>query len=679
MSDTPPKPKVRRRRLLWAALGGVIVIAVAAAVALPMLLDVERYRPAIERALSSATGWKAELGEIDFSPWRGMVLAVRPASLSAPGDSSRFQVGTIEIRAELWPLLRGRLEIRSIALVKPEITLVRDDARKGWVIPVPPQPAGTTAARPPAGAGKVAPAPTAPEPAGAGGGFTVAIGRVSVDDGRVHVLDRASDPPLELELVHVDLAVRPPTGDFSGQGDLAKGGHLAWSGNVKSGAKVKLAGLPTEALHAFVGPDLVHPGGELSGDVDVSFPLALRGAFTGRNVTLLAGKKPFDALKVELAVAAAGDTWKLSALEADAGGVRVKGAGTLMPALDLDIELPRTPLDAALRASESILPLPIDIRPPGDVEAHLEIDQPPGGKLGYTARGTLSAAEFRASEILPPAKNVRASFELDRRGALEVRVLEGTVGGGPASGVARLSSVDPPGQLTFDGGLEQAAFGALIQGFLGESAQRITGPTGVVADLALDLGRPEIDARALSGHVDLTSRQVSLPGWDLEGAIRRKIDEKLAELNLKELAGRRLGGPAERPTADAPGPATVFDDLGAAIDFDAWPWKLERLTLAADHLSASGAGTFDPLEGRVDLRFTARLDRERTKELVQKTKQLELLVDPSGQLALPLHLEGAMLSPSIGVDVGQAFSVRLDSEDTKKKVEGLLKGLIDRR
>ena len=85
---SPKKP--RRRRLLWYVLGGLVVVMLVAALALPALLDVERYRGHIESALSSATGWQAELGAIEFSPWRGMVLTVKPASLRAPGDSSRF-------------------------------------------------------------------------------------------------------------------------------------------------------------------------------------------------------------------------------------------------------------------------------------------------------------------------------------------------------------------------------------------------------------------------------------------------------------------------------------------------------------------------------------------------------------------------------------------------------------
>ena len=135
VSNGAGKTKPRRRRLLWYILGGLVALLLVAALALPALLDVERYRGHIENALSSATGWQAELGAIDFSPWRGMVLTVQPTSLSAPGDSSRFDAESIEIRAEIMPLLKGQLRVRSITLVKPEILLVRDSLDEGWVVP----------------------------------------------------------------------------------------------------------------------------------------------------------------------------------------------------------------------------------------------------------------------------------------------------------------------------------------------------------------------------------------------------------------------------------------------------------------------------------------------------------------------------------------------------------------
>ena len=682
MTEVSEKPKVRkRRRWPWITLGALVLLVVVVVLALPVLLDVERYRGRIEQALHDQTGWDAKLGKIQFSPWRGMVLTVSPATLSAPGgQSSRFEVGTIEIRAQLWPLLRGLLQIRSISLDSPDILLVRNDADEGWIVPVPP---GAFESKPQGSSTPPSPAGTAHPGAESGqSSFRVTIDRVSVDQGRVRVEDRAADPPLELALVDVDLDMRPGSGDFTGEGTLdGDGGRLKWSGNVRDGARITLADIPTARLHPFLGPDLVHAGGLLSGDVDVTFPLALHGKFTGRNVTLLAGEKPFDTVHVDLKVASANEVWTLSALDVEAAGLKLTGRGTLLPAVNLDLQLPATPLDVALAASPSVLPLPIDVRPPGEVEARLHVEQPAGGELTYTAEGNVSAAEFHASEILPPAKQVRAQFALDREGVLEVTLLDGTVAGGPAKGVARLSSIDPPGVLGFDGGLDQAQFGALLEGLIGEQARQISGPTGLSADVALDMGAQQIDARALSGRVDLSSRQVSLPGWDLEGGIRRKIDEKLTELNLKDLVEKKLGGRAKEPAQPNAPPATttVFDGVELGVDLNAIPWKLDKLSLDTEHLKASGGGTFDPLAGTVDLRFTARLDPQKTAELVARTQQLELLVDDSGRLTLPLHLEGSMLAPSIGVDFGKAFSVRLESEDTQKKVKDLLKGLIDRK
>lgn len=681
-------PKKPRRRWLWYALGALVVVLLVAALALPALLDVERYRGHIENALSSATGWQAELGAIEFSPWRGMVLTVEPASLAAPGDSSRFDAEMIEIRAEMMPLLTGRLAVRSITLVGPEILLVRQSMKEGWVVPEVLK--GTSAETPPespdsdVGASRQSsegrPSEAPGDKPGAKEGFTVSIDQIGVRNGRVVVDDRVGAPPLSVVLEALDLVVMPTSGEITGQGRLADGGGgLEWKGNYNEALTLTLSDVPTERLHPFVGPDLIHSGGRLSGDIQLAFPLEIRGNLRGEQVTLLDGQRPFDAVKVDMLIKAVGKAWRLEDLGVDADGVRLEGRGTLTPSLLLDIDLTRTPLEAVLRATESVMPLPLDVQPPGAVEARLHVEQPEGRELFYTAKGTLSAAKYSPSEILPPIEGVQATFELDRTGELVVRVNEANVGGGPATGVARLSSIDPPGTLSFEGGLEDAVFGALLYGFLGESARTLTGPTGLNAALALDLGRPEIDARALSGRVDLSSQTVSLPGWDLEGAIRNKINEELKGLDVQSLIENKLSGGSKKSTDEGvPALNQVLDNLEASVDFDSWPWKLEKLALQADQLSANGSGTFDPVTGAVDLRFTARLDREKTAELVRQTDQLKYLVGSDGRLTLPLEIQGAMLSPSIGVDLGEAFSNQLGGEKTEDKIKGLIKGLLDR-
>jgi hypothetical protein len=183
----------------------------------------------------------------------------------------------------------------------------------------------------------------------------------------------------------------------------------------------------------------------------------------------------------------------------------------------------------------------------------------------------------------------------------------------------------------------------------------------------------------LSGRLDLESQQVSLPGWDLEGGIRRKIEERLEGLDLSSLVERKLSGDKKKSRSEGGVETTrVLDNLAVRVDFDSWPWKLEELAIQADGLTASGDGTFDPIAGSVDVDFTAWLDEVKTTELVRKTDELKVLVDNRGRLTLPLRIRGSMLSPSIGVDLGKAFSASLGDDEKKEAVKGLLKGLLGR-
>ena len=56
-----------------------------------------------------------------------------------------------------------------------------------------------------------------------------------------------------------------------------------------------------------------------------------------------------------------------------------------------------------------------------------------------------------------------------------------------------------------------------------------------------------------------------------------------------------------------------------------------------------------------------------------------MFVDSQGRLAVPLEIDGPLLAPSIGVDLGQALSLKLDTDSAEDAVKGLLKGLLDRK
>jgi AsmA protein len=220
-ASTPRTPARRRRRWPWLLLGGFAALAVAAVVVVPGLIDVERYRGRVEEALRSATGWDVELGSMDLTMWRGLVLTVSPAKLSEPGGGSKIEIERIEVRASLLPLLRGRLDVRSIELVEADLAAVRSSAEKGWVVPLPAAP----------------PEAELPDEEGTSS-LRVTIGEVRVRNGRLLVEDRVPSPPLSFQVEKLRFAISPSGGDVSGRGDLQGGGELAVEGNLHEGLGV---------------------------------------------------------------------------------------------------------------------------------------------------------------------------------------------------------------------------------------------------------------------------------------------------------------------------------------------------------------------------------------------------------------------------------------------------------
>jgi uncharacterized protein YhdP len=655
-SEASPRRSRPWRRLLLIALGLVVVLVAAAAILLPRFLDVERYRERIEAAVEEGTGLEAELGAIELSVWRGLALTVSPAGLKAPEGNAELDLTRLEVRARTLPLLRGRLEIVRIVLVGPEIRLVRRSEEEGWPLPLPPVPEKGE------GEGK-----------GKGGGLAVSVEEIRVRDGRLLLEDRSGAGGSGFEISDLDMSLYPGRGQVSGSAELAGGGSVDWSGSSAEGLSFELEGLRTEMLHAWVSEDLLLPGGLLSGQVRLALPLDIQGRIEGREVLLLDGKSPFERAAVDFHLRDQGGTWLLEKLDLTAGKVRATAKGTLLPAVGLDVELPRTPLKAALEAAESVLPVPLELDPPGEVLATIRVDQPAGGAIQYEARGGLAARRFLPGPTLPPIEDLKATFVLDRRGQLVIDVLEGRAAGGPVRGVARLSSVAPPGQMTFEGGLKDAVLGQLLEGLVPEAGKKFFGATAVNARVGLDLGRETLDARALSGRLEIDSREVSAPGWDLEAALMKGVADSLG--GMSSLAG--MVDPDLARTLEGGGDPSgrLLDMVQGAVSFDTFPWTIEKLSLQSSGFRARGQGTYDPLANKVRLDFSARLDERTTRQLLKKSPALKGLVDGKGRLTVPMSIRGPLVGPSIGLDVQKAFSKGLKDQAVDEATDSLLRKL----
>ena len=681
MNEAASKKK-RRWILATIVSGGLLVLA--AALIVPMFINVEAFRPQIERTLTDVTGWDAELGEIDLSLFRG-ALGVRPARLSAPGgDTSSIEVERIDVKIGLLALLRKELRVKSLRFVRPEMLIVRPDVETGWVRPSLAQP-GAPASKDeaPAGSrGNAGETETQPRAPADKKSFTVVIEEIGIRDGKLRLEDRTLTPVLGFDLTDVTSSYYPADGDITGRLVVgAAGGEARWRGRLGNSIEVTLDGIGTETLHAFVGPDLVHAGGRLSGEVTLRFPLRVEGNLTAEGLTLLSGERPFEHAALVFEISPAGLGWELENLEFLADEVRLIGSGPLSPALALVLELPETSLDTAVRAAESVLPLPLDLVPPGRVEATIRVDQRAGEPLSYEASGSLTAAELRPGDMLPPTRDVSARFTLDRAGRFEVQVEKGTMAGGAVRGSAAIESIDPAGTLTFSGGLQDAAFGELLGGFVRE-VQPVLGSTGFDAVLGVDLTREVLDARSLSGRLDFDAHELSMPGWDLDAAVRGKLEEMASSGAvgfLKELLDRKHGKSEASAGEVADTSEPLIDSLEGTIVFDRWPWGLENVRMTVGEVTSTGAGSFDPERGDVDFTLSSSLSDAESRELLDKYSALKVLADPSGRLTVVVQVKGALVAPTIRVKIDEAVKRNLLGDDGNDDVRGLLKDLLDRK
>lgn len=104
------------------------MLLLGAAVALPFLIDANRFRPLLESELSAALSRQITLGSLKLSLLKGSVTADDLAIADDPGYSKLpfVKAKSIGIQVELWPLITSRkLNVTGIRIEQPAIALIR--------------------------------------------------------------------------------------------------------------------------------------------------------------------------------------------------------------------------------------------------------------------------------------------------------------------------------------------------------------------------------------------------------------------------------------------------------------------------------------------------------------------------------------------------------------------------
>jgi hypothetical protein len=268
-------------------VAALVVLALAALLAVPYLVDLPRVQALIATNASQALGRPVTFASMRISALplpavelRGLQIAEDPQFGKDP--FVRLEKGTVRIK--LWPLLRGRVELGRITLEKPVISLVQaPDGRLNIAsLGGDAEPAG---ARPPRGGGGGG---------GAAGAGAVLASTIEIDDGVVHYVARGKgDAATRYRVEDLDLTLTGGGSQVAFAGDLAvKPGDLTVKiadGTLGVGAAKTVGEAPlrgtirldaaqvTELAKALVGPSPEF-GGALKGTLALSGTLGAPSA-----------------------------------------------------------------------------------------------------------------------------------------------------------------------------------------------------------------------------------------------------------------------------------------------------------------------------------------------------------------------------------------------------------------
>ena len=115
-------------RRSWVQIGLVVVAAlVVVLAALPLLVNVDRFRPMVQDEMSTALGRQVTLGRLSLSVWSGSLVAEQIAIADDPAFSHdpMLRAKALRIGVRLAPLVLGRrLHVTGLTIEEPTIALI---------------------------------------------------------------------------------------------------------------------------------------------------------------------------------------------------------------------------------------------------------------------------------------------------------------------------------------------------------------------------------------------------------------------------------------------------------------------------------------------------------------------------------------------------------------------------
>ncbi len=217
-------------RIAAIGLAILVVLLLGVLLAAPRLIDANRFKGDIAAALEKRTGLQLELtGPLGISFLPSPVISAREVRLANPPGAAlpdMVRLRALEVKPALWPLLSGKLELRSATLVDADIDLeILPDGTANWL-------RRASSAAPSAEAVPSEP-PAAPQdkPDAARSRANLAIDRLLLQNATVTY--RSGAKVERFEHINATVSLGSLAGPFQAQGELvARGAGMSFEASL---------------------------------------------------------------------------------------------------------------------------------------------------------------------------------------------------------------------------------------------------------------------------------------------------------------------------------------------------------------------------------------------------------------------------------------------------------------
>ncbi|MBI4736162.1 MAG: AsmA family protein [candidate division NC10 bacterium] len=629
------------RVLRWVGigLGGILLLAVLAALLLPALVNLERYRAILANRAGKALGREVTLGALRVSLWGGIgaeAKGIQIAQAAGFGSQPFLAADALQVRVQLLPLLRGQVKVSKAVLERPRIRLTH--ARDGrWSVDdlLKPHPA---------------PPPTKPAPDAARPGKAPLLGglllsEVAVKGGEITLQDEARAPGITLTLTDLDLSLRqravsdPLEIRSRARIGPAGAGRIETTGRIAVGdPESPILDVTVTLRDVDVGPwqtFLMHGGGTkftgpFSGELRLTGPVA-QAAFTGglnlNPVAIQAGEAFRKAAGEEASLSFEGRredqglnlskvilTLKETTVN---GSLRVPDLKT--PRVTFTATSPKVDLDR-------LLAKPVPNSAPkkawlGTPLAHAAVPSRPGGKAstagpGLTAQGQVSIGDLRYQGLTWTAVQAEVRYQDGLVQLPEVRAnfLNGKV---TAKGEVDLRPRTP--RISLTSRFDNLATEPLVQAL-------IHGPWTLRSALSFDsslnfvgFSLPEILGSAAGGGSVLLKEGRLIGYKPLD-----RLSEVIAPILVSQGSRVRLN---------------EFEQVSGRYTLDKGVLRTRDLTLTKTEGSVTAAGSLGLLDSSLDFDVVAKLGRTTVEAKVTGTTSQPIVVPKLGRLQRKIETE----------------------------------------